>query len=214
MSKYTTVNAKLANSQLNKLKHAAKNNTNTSLRLSLNLLGKDENEYPHKLFLTNTQVNKIKKGKPVNIKFSKTQIEKIAQSGGFLGALLKPLMKFALPLAKNVLAPLALTAAASAADAGIQKKIRGGNLNKKGNTTLIISNSDLEDIKKIIKCLEESGILIDGISEAIENETKEQKGGFLGMLLGTLGASLLGNMLAGKGVIRAGEGIIRAGENF
>ena len=67
---------------------------------------------------------------------------------------------------------------------------------------------------KIVKLLEQSGLLIKGISEAIKNEAKEQKGGFLSMLLGTLAASMLGSALIGRGVIRAGEGTIRAGENF
>ena len=69
----------------------------------------------------------------------------------------------------------------------------------------------MNDILKINKSLESSGLLLEGISETIKNEAKEQKGGFLNMLLGTLGASLLGNMLAGKGVIRAGEGTARVG---
>ena len=69
----------------------------------------------------------------------------------------------------------------------------------------------MEDILKIVRSLEDSGLLLEGISETIKNETKEQKAGFLSMLLGTLGASLLGNMLAGKGVVRAGEGTISSG---
>ena len=69
----------------------------------------------------------------------------------------------------------------------------------------------MEDIIKIVKSLEDSGLLLKGVTETIQNEAKEQKGGFLSMLLGTLGASLLGNILAGKGVNRAGEGIVRAG---
>ena len=69
----------------------------------------------------------------------------------------------------------------------------------------------MKDILKTVKSLEDSGLLLEGVSETIKNESKEQKGGFLSMLLGTLGTSLLGNMLAGKGVIRAGEGTIRAG---
>ena len=142
------------------------------------------------------------------------------QSGGFLGRLLGPLLKTGLPLikivikslAKSVLIPLGLTAAASAADAGIHKKILGPGHN---NTTLIISNDEIDDILKIVKSLENSGVLLKGVSETILNEAKEQRGGFLSMLLGTLGASLLGDILSkglsGKGVIRAGEGIIRAG---
>ena len=70
----------------------------------------------------------------------------------------------------------------------------------------------MNDITKIIKALENSGILLKGVSKTIENETKEQRGRFLSMLLGTLGASLLGNLLTGKGMMRAGEGIVRVGE--
>ena len=72
----------------------------------------------------------------------------------------------------------------------------------------------MHDIMKIIKSLEESGLLIKDVSETIKNEGKEQKGEFLGMLLDTLGASLLGNLLTGKSTIRAGEGTIRAGQKF
>ena len=75
-----------------------------------------------------------------------------------------------------------------------------------GFTTLIISNEETNDIIKIVKSLEESGLLIKGISETIKNEAKEQKGGFLEMILGSLGAILLGNFLTGKGIIRADEG--------
>ena len=75
----------------------------------------------------------------------------------------------------------------------------------------MISNDEMKDIIKIVKSLEDSGLLLKGVSETIQNEAKEQKGGFLSMLLGTLGASLLGNILAGKGINRAGEGVIRAG---
>ena len=139
------------------------------------------------------------------------------QSGGFLGKLLGPLLKTGLPLIKNVITPLAksiliplgLTAAASAADAGIQKQILGS-----GNTTLIISNKDIEDLIKIVKSLEDSGLLLKGATEPVQNEVKEQKGGFLSVLLGTLGASLLGNSLAGKGINKIGKGINRAGEGI
>ena len=75
-----------------------------------------------------------------------------------------------------------------------------------GNTTLIISNNEIEDLIKTVKSLEDSGLLLKGVTESVQNEVKEQKGGFLSMLLGTLGASLLGNLLAGKGLYRAGEG--------
>ena len=87
------------------------------------------------------------------------------------------------------------------------KKILGSG----HNTTPIKSKDEMEDILKIVKSLEHPGPFLAGVSETIKSEAKEQKGGFLSMLLGTLDASVLGNMLAGKGVIRAGEGIIRAG---
>ena len=146
------------------------------------------------------------------------------QSGGFLGKLLGPLLKTRLPLmksvikplAKSVLIPLGLTAAASGADAGIHKKILGSGKANNNNTILIISNNEMDDILKIVKSLEDSGVLLKGVSETIQNEAKEQRGGFLSLLLGTIGASLLGNILSkslsGKGVIRAGERTIRAGE--
>ena len=122
--------------------------------------------------------------------------------GKLLSKLAGPLMKVAMPLAKNVLAPLGLTAAMSAIDGSIQNKMCGKSIK------LIIEDEDMNDIMKIIKQLEKSGILLNGVSKAIENEVKEQKGGFLSMLLGTLGASLLGNLLTGgKGIMRAGEGV-------
>ena len=142
-------------------------------------------------------------------KLSKAQISKIIQSGGFLGSLLSklagPLMK-AISLAKNVLAPLGITAAASAIDAGIQKKIHGS-----GTTTLIISNKEMNDMMKIVQALEDSNILLKGVTKTIKNESKEQKEGFL--LLGTLEASLLGNILPGKGIIRASSGNKKGKEN-
>ena len=120
-----------------------------------------------------------------------------------------PLMKNVLtPLAKSVLLLLGLTTAVSATDAAIQKKTFESSM-----TSLMISNEEMEDIMKIVKFLEEPGLC-----ETIKNEAKEQKGGFLGILLGTLATSILGSMLAGKpkipgrGVIRAGEGVIQAGE--
>ena len=141
----------------------------------------------------------------------------IVQSGGFSGRLLGPLLKTELPLignvlkqlAKIVLIPLGLTAAASATNAAIHKKMF-----ESGFTSLIISNEEMEDIMKIIKSLEDSDLLIKGVSETIKNEVKEQKGVFLGMILRNLNASLLGNILTGTGTIRAGEGTIRAREKF
>ena len=92
-------------------------------------------------------------------------------------------MKVAMPLAKNILAPLGLTAAMSTTDESIQKKIHGSGIK------LIIEQEDTNHIMKIIEALEHSGILLKGVSKTIENEAKEQRGGFLSILLGTLGAS-------------------------
>ena len=114
-------------------------------------------------------------------------------------------MKVTMPLAKNVLVPVGLTAAMSAIDGSLQKKIHGSGVK------LIIKQEDMNDIMKIIEGLENSGILLKAVSKTIENETKEQRDGILSMLFGTLGASLLGNLLTGKGMMRAGEGIVRAG---
>ena len=154
--------------------------------------------------------NALNNNSATDIKLSKAQIKKIIQSGRFLGKLLSklagPLMKVALPLAENVLAPLGLTAAISATDGSIQKKIHGSGVK------LIIEQEDMNDFIKIIEALLNSGILLKGITKTIENETKEQREGFLSMLLGTLGATLLDNLLTGgKGVMRAGDGIVRAG---
>ena len=113
------------------------------------------------------------------------------------------------PLPKSVLIPLGLTAATSAADAGIHKKI----LESRNRTTPIISNDEM-NIIKIVKSLKDSRLLLKGVTETVQNEVKQQKGGFLSMLLGTLGTSLLGNLLKGQGINRVGKGrgINRAGE--
>ena len=102
-----------------------------------------------------------------------------------LSKLAGPLMKISVSLAINTLAPLGITAAASAIDAGIQKKIHGS-----GTTTLIISNEEINDVMKIVQALEDCNVLLKGVTKTIKNETKEDKVGFLGILLGTLGASL------------------------
>ena len=218
MVEYRKINVKLSDTQLKKLKTAVKDKTGTTLRISLKMFAGDD--LPHELLLTTRQKTKLRNAfnnnMSTDLKLSRAQIFKILQSGGFLGSLLSklagPLMKVAIPLAKNVLAPLGITAAASAIDAGIQKKIHGS-----GTTTLIISNEEMNDIMKIVQALEDSNILLKGVTKTIKNETKEQKGGFLSMLLGTLGSSLLGNLLAGEGIVRAvsgnkkGKGIVRAG---
>ena len=137
MTQYNRLNVKLSNSQLNKLKSSIKNETEVVIRLSPNMIGdsNDKDNFPHELLLTDRQVSGIRKAfsntSSVDIKFSKTQLSKMIQSGEFLGKLLGPLLKTGLPLtkkvitplAKSVLIPLGLTATASAADAGIHKKI-------------------------------------------------------------------------------------------
>ena len=145
MVEYTKVNVKLSNTQIKKLKDAIKDNTGTTLGISLKMF--NGNDLPHALLLTTRPKTKIRNAfnnnMSTNLKLSKVQINKIIPSGGFLSKLLGPLLKTGLPLIKNVIKPLAksvlsplgLIAAASAADAGIHKKILGS-----GNTTLIISN--------------------------------------------------------------------------
>ena len=179
MVEYTKVNIRLSGSQLKKLKDAVSNNTGTTLRISLKMFnGKN---LPHELLLTTRQKTKIRNAFNNNtftdIKFSKAQINEITQSGGFLGRLLGPLLKTGLPLIKNVIKPLA-------------------------KSVLI----PLNDIIKIVQALKDSNILLKGVTETVKNETKKQEGGFLSMLLGFLGASLLEHLLTGKGVVRAGYG--------
>ena len=202
MTRYNSLNVKLSNSQLNKFKSAIKNETEVVLRLSSNMIGDNETNFPHKLLLTNRQVSNLPKAfanhLSADIKLSKTQLSKMIQSGGFWSRLLGPLLKTGFPLIKNVIKPLAKSVliplgliAASAADAGIHKKVLGSG----HYTTLIISNDEIEDIIKIVKSLEDSGLFLKGVTKTVQNEVKEQKGGFLSMLLDTLGAKLLGNIL-------------------
>ena len=216
MVKYNKVNVKLSDRQLKKLKTAVKKKTGTTVRMSLKML--DGNDLPHELLLTTRQKTKLRNpfnnNMSTDIRLSRAHISKIIQSGGFLGSLLSklagPLMKVAIPLAKNVLAPLGITAAASAIDVGIQKTIHGSGKR-------IISNKEMNDILRIVQTLEDSNILLKRVTKIIKNETKEQKGGFLNIFLGTLGASLLGNILAEKGIVRSGsvnkkgKEIVRAG---
>ena len=194
------------------------------------MIGDNETNFPHKSLLTNRKVANLRQAfanyLSADIKLSKTQLSKMIQSGKILGRLVDPLLITALPLiksvikplAKSVLIPLELTAVASAAYAGMHKKILGSGC----NTTLVISNDEMKDIIKIVKSLEDSGLLLKGVTETVQNDVKDQKRGFLSMFLGTLGASLLGNILTsrgvnsagkgrGRGINRAGEGVLRAG---
>ena len=181
--------------QLNKLKSWIKNNTKLTLKISSNVVvgSNDENNFPHKLLLTNTQVSKLRKasanGSSVNIKLSKTQLHKIGQSGGFLGRFLGPLLKTGLSLIRNALKPLTksvsmrlgLTTAASGTDAAIHEKMFGSGprlLDLALCTTLIISNEEMNDIVKILKSLEECGLLTKSVREIKKINQKNRKEDF------------------------------------
>ena len=181
MTHHNRVNVELSNSHLNKLKFAIKNGNDLVIRICPNMIGdfNDQTNFPHELWLTDRQVSSIRKtfsnDSSVDIKFSKNELLKMIQSGGFLGKLLGFLLKTGLPLIKNVITalaksvlfPLGLTAGAAAADAGIHKKIL-----ESGNTTLIISNKDMKDLIKILKSLDDSGLLLKEVTESVQNEVK------------------------------------------
>ena len=158
MVEYSTVNAKLSNSQLNKLKNSVESKQGTTLRMNAKMF--NGNNLPHELLLTTRQTTKlrnaIKNNLQTDIKLSKAQLSKIIQSGRFLGKMLGPLLKTGLPLLKSVIKPLGLlglTAASSAIDAGVQKKMHDS-----GKPTLIISSEEINDIMKIVQGLEDSNI--------------------------------------------------------
>ena len=145
----------MSNSQFNELKSGIQNDTEVTLKLSSNLFSdsSDETDSPHKILLVNTQVSRIWKdfvnNSLANVRLSKTQLQRIEQSGWLLGRSLRPLLTTRLPLIKNALKPLAKTvliplvliAAASATDAAINKKLFGS-----GMTTLIISHEEINNI--------------------------------------------------------------------
>ena len=168
-----------SSSQLNKSKTAAKNQTGVALRINIKMLKR--NNLSHELLLTARQKTKLRNAfenkMSTDIKLSRAQISKISQSRWILGSLLSklagPLMKVAAPLAKNILTPVGILAAASAIDAEVEKKIHGS-----GDTTLIVSNDELYDIMKIVQALEDSNILLKGVTKTIKNKTKEQKEDF------------------------------------
>ena len=173
MVKCSKVNVKLPDKQLKKLKTGIKKKIETTLRMSLKML--NGNDLPLELLLTTRQKAKLRNAfnnnMSTDLTLSKAQISKIIQSGGFLGSLLSklagPLMKVVIPLAKNVLAPLGITADASAIDAGIQNKIHGS-----GTTTLIISNEEMTDIMKIVQAVK---ILIFCGKESLKQLKSKQK---------------------------------------
>ena len=212
MVQHNKIDLHLTKLQLKKIADAVKNKNGTTMRLSNKNFNK--NQLIHELHLTERQINKLREKIENNMstdtKLSKVQINKIIKEGGNLGILLMSflpkLIKPAISIGKNILAPLGLSAAMSATDAAIQKKMFGS-----GNTTLIISNDDINDLIKIVTALEEHDILLKGTSKTIKNKTKKQEGGFLSMLLATLGASLGGNLLTERGLYRTGTRMYRTG---
>ena len=202
MTQCNSLNVKLSNSKLNKLKFAVKSQTGLVLSLSSNVFGDDETNFPHKLSLTNRQVESLRKAfankSSTDIKLSKTRLSNMIQSGVFLGRLLGPLLKAGLPLIKNVIKPIATSVLipdvpASAADTGIHKKILGSGCchssslvlcpplpnplsSARKTTTIIISNEKMKDVTEIVKSLEDSGLLLNKVSKRIQNDAKEQKG--------------------------------------
>ena len=170
MVEYNKVNVKLTDTQLKILKTVVKNKTGTTLRMSLKMF--DGKDLPHELLLTTRQKTRLRNtfnnNMSTDLKVSRAEIFKIIQSAGFLGSLLSklagPLMKVAVPLAKNILAPLGNTTGAPVIDAGIQKKIYGS-----GTTILIISNKITNGIIKAVQVLEDSNILFKGVNGKIKN---------------------------------------------
>ena len=192
------MNVKFTDTPLKNLKTVVKNKTGTTLRMSLKMF--DGDNLPHELFLmTNRKIklrNAFNNNIATDLKLSKAQIFKIIQSWGFLGSLLSklagPLMKVAAPAAENILAALGITAAASAADAGIPKNawFKDNSFNN--------FKPKINDIIEIVQALEDSDITLKQITKTVKNKTKELKGGFLNMLLGTLGVSFVGKHVSKK----------------
>ena len=187
----------LTNTQLKKLKSGAKIKTGAILRLNKKIL--ESGLLPHELFLTTRQTTKIRNAFANNmstdIKLSKAQISKIIQSGGSFGSWLgnlgkKALTNIAIPLARDNLSGLVSNLTSSAMNK-FGRKISGELAVRAGKGfTLFISNEDMNGIIKIIKLLEDSGVLIDGVTETIKHETKK-KGEFLGVLLAPLAPSIV-----------------------
>ena len=201
------VNVKLSDTQLKKLKNAVKNKTGTTLRISLKIFA--GNDLPYELLLTLRQKTKLRNilndNMSTDLKLSKVQISKIIQSRVFLRSLLSklagPLMKVAIPVAKKSFSPIISNSSCSS------KLCR----NSKENTRFW--NNDFNNFKQRNHWHNENcssywrfQYFVEEITKRIKNESKEQQGGFLSMLLGTLGASLLENLLAGKGIVKAGSG--------
>ena len=226
MVSYQEARVKLTNTQLNKLKSTAKNKTGTILRL--NKKNFEDDELPNELFLTTRQKTKIRNDFSNNmstyIKLSKAQMSKVIQSGVSYGSWLgnlgkKALTNIAISLARENLTGLASNLTAGAINKFDRKITRKGAVREGKGFTLLISNENMNNIIKIIKSLEASGVLIDGVTETVKREIKKQEGGFLGALLAPLAASLVQPVfssvvksISGRGVRRAGRGYTN--ENF
>ena len=175
MVEYERVNLNLSNQQMKKLKEVVKSNNEKTLRIGNKNFSKAD--LLHELFLTQTKINKLReiveKNMSTDIKLSKTQINKLIKEGGALGSILArflpKLIKPAISLGKNILGTLGLSAAMSATDAAIQKKMYGS-----GRKTVRFSNKDLDDMTKIVKALEDSDVLIKGVTKTLKNDIKEE----------------------------------------
>ena len=179
MVQYNKIDLHLRKLQLKKIADAVKNNNGTTIRISNKYFNK--NQLIHELYLTEQQLNKLREkienNMSTEVKLSKVQINKMIKEGGNLGRLLikflPKLIKPAISIGKNILAPPGLSAAMSAIDAAIQMKIYGS-----GNKTLIISDNDLNDLIKIATTLEENDILLKGATKTIKNNIKKKEEGF------------------------------------
>ena len=203
MVEYERINLNNQISRLNELKEAVKSNDGTTIRIGNKNFNKPD--LLHELLLTQTRISKlrekIEKNMSTDIKLTKAQINKLIKEGGALGSVLErflpKLLKPAISLGKNILAPLGLSAAMSATDAAIQKKVHSC-----GTKTVRFSNKNLDDMTKIVKVLEDSDVLVKGITEPLKNDIKKEGAlPLMPMLLGTLGASLL----TGRGMYRSGN---------
>ena len=216
MVNYQDGRVKLTNSLLNKLKSATKNKTGTILRL--NRKNFEDEELPHKLFLTTRTTTKIRNASAnsmlTDMKLSKAQMSKIIQSSGSFGSWLaslgkKALTNVAIPLARDNLPGLVSNLTSNAINK-FDRKISGKGAVRAGKGfTLFISNEDMNDIFKIIKSLlEDSDVLTDGVTETVKHEIKKREGGFLGALLAvTLVQPIISSVvkgISGRGVRRAG----------
>ena len=175
MVEYERVNLKLSNQQIRKLKEAVKSNNGTTLRIGNKNFSKAD--LLHEFFVTQTQMNKLREkvedNMSTDIKLNKSQINKLIKEGGPLGSILArflpKLIKPALSLGKNMLAPLRLSAATSAPDAAIQKKLYGS-----GIKTVRLSNKDLDYMTKIVKALEDSDVLMKEVTKTLKNDIKKE----------------------------------------